>query len=79
MQLVPEAKKWYRSATVWFLSLAGVMQILQLALPQIQGHIPAALYDWLTFACLIVAGVARFIKQPKLQQAVARAEAVPDE
>lgn len=79
MQLVPEAKKWYRSATVWFLSLAGVVQAIQMVLPQIQSYVPEPVYNWATVACIVVAAIARFVKQPKLAEAVAKAEAVPDE
>lgn len=74
MKLTKEARHWYRSAMVWFLTLAGVMQAVQMALPQVQDYLPSGVYDWITAACIVIAGVARFIRQPGMREAVRKDE-----
>lgn len=75
IKLTREARSWYRSAMVWFLGLAGVMQAVQMALPQVQSLLPDGWYDGAMGVCVFIAGVARFVRQPKLQASVDSKEA----
>ncbi len=72
MKLTPEARHWYRSAMVWFLGFAGLMEIVGQALPEVQGHLPDGWYDHVQVTCVAVGALARFIQQSSMRKAVLR-------
>lgn len=75
LKFVPELRVWYRSAMTWFLALAGAMEAVSWMLPQVQAYLPDGWYDRIQIACVVVAGVSRYIKQNGMRKALAKKEA----
>lgn len=75
LKFVPELRVWYRSAMTWFLAFYGVMETVQWILPQVQDYLPDGWYGKIQVACIVCAGIARYIKQNGLRKALVKKEA----
>lgn len=70
IQLTEDSSVWYRSAVVWFMSLAGLLELVQTALPRVHDLIPEPWYNAAMVVCVIVGTLAKFIRQPRMERAL---------
>lgn len=69
MKLIPQAKRWYRMASIWFMTLAGAVQTTwEVVPPDLKSHVPANVVYGITMALLFAGIVGRLVSQPKVHQ-----------
>lgn len=69
MKLIPQAKRWYRMASIWFMTLAGAVQTTwELVPPDLKAGIPPNVVYGVTMALLFAGIVGRLVAQKKVSQ-----------